>query len=136
MLIKYYYLKKSHCKYFISYNDVCYEEIIALQLRIDNFYSRIHKYANNNRIMSIYSDDKELFKKCRDIWNRITKLIGINNTPHFVRTTLDDRDVIMADVHENTSFVEVNPKDIKELVIVLDSIIYDYPKTSLVQCRY
>ena len=136
MLIKYYYLKKSDCKYFISYNDVCYEEIIALQLRIDNFYSRIHKYANNNRIMSTYSDDKELFKKCRDIWNRITKLIGINNTPHFVRTTLDDRDVIMADVHENTSFVEVNPKDIKELVIVLDSIIYDYPKTSLVQCRY
>ena len=86
--------------------------------------------------MSIYSDDKELFKKCRDIWNRITKLIGINNTPYFLRTTLDDGDVIMADGHENTSFVEGNPKDIKELVIVLDSIIYDYPKTSLVQCRY
>ena len=87
--------------------------------------------------MSIFSDDKELFEKCREIWNRINKLIGINNAPHFVRTTLNDGDeFIMADVHENTSFVEGSPKDIKELVIVLDSIIYDYPRTSLVQYRY
>ena len=30
--------------------------------------------------MSIESDDKELFRKCREIWNKITELIGINNT--------------------------------------------------------
>ena len=42
----------------------------------------------------------------------------------------------MADVHENTIFDEGNPKDIKELVIVLDSIIYDYSRKSLVQYRY
>ena len=48
--------------------------------------------------MYIYTDDKELFKKCREIWNRITKLIGMNNTPHFIKTALDYGDVIMADV--------------------------------------
>ena len=42
--------------------------------------------------MSIFSDDKEIFKKCREIWNRINKLIGINNAPHLVRTTLNDGD--------------------------------------------
>ena len=38
----------------------------------------------------------------------------------------------MVEVHENTSFVEGIPKDIKELAIVLGSVIYDYPGTSLV----
>ena len=90
--------KKSDCKYFIRYNDVYNKKVIPLQLRIENFYSRIHTYANNNRVMYIYTDDKELFKKCREIWNRITKLIGINNTPHFIKTALDYGDVIMADV--------------------------------------
>ena len=42
--------------------------------------------------MSIFSDDKGIFKKCREIWNRINKLIGINNAPHLVRTTLNDGD--------------------------------------------
>ena len=90
--------KKSDCKYFIRYNDVYNKKVIPLQLRIENFYSRIHTYANNNRVMYIYTDDKELFKKCREIWNRITKLIGINNTPHSIKTALDYGDVIMADV--------------------------------------
>ena len=58
--------------------------------------------------MSTYSDDKELFKKCREIWNRITKLIGINNGPDFVRTDFYNDEFIMADVHENTSFSEGN----------------------------
>ena len=29
--------------------------------------------------MPIHSDDKELFRKCREIWNKITQLIGTNN---------------------------------------------------------
>ena len=45
--------------------------------------------------MFIHSDDKELFKKFRKIWNRITKLIGINNTPDFVRTTSNGDEFIM-----------------------------------------
>ena len=40
--------------------------------------------------MSIQNDDKELFKKLREIQNRIIKIIDINNANDFVQTTLDD----------------------------------------------
>ena len=39
--------------------------------------------------MYIHSDDKELFRKCREIWNKITELTGINNED-CVETALDD----------------------------------------------
>ena len=65
-------LDKSDGKYVIRYNDVYYTKIIPLQLKIDNFYGEIHSYANNNRVMYIHSDDKNLFRKCREIWNKIT----------------------------------------------------------------
>ena len=58
--------------------------------------------------MFIYSDDKELFKKCREIWSRITKIIRINNAPDFVRITFYNDEFIIAKVHENTSLVEGN----------------------------
>ena len=129
--------KKRDGKYFIRHNDVYYKKIEPLQSRINNLYCEMRTYANKNRVMYIYNDDKELFKKCRVKWNRITELIGINNAEDFVETILDDGgEFIAVDVHENASFVEGNPKDLKELVIVLDSVIYDYPATSLVQHRY
>ena len=87
--------------------------------------------------MYIHSDDKKLFRKCTEIWNRITKLIGINNTPNFVKIAIDDGDeYIDVGVSKNKSFVRGNRKDIKELVIVLDFAIGNYLKTSLVQHRY
>ena len=58
--------------------------------------------------MFIYSDDKELFKKCREIWNRITKIISINNAPDFVRINFYNDEFIITEVHENTSLVEGN----------------------------
>ena len=68
--------------------------------------------------MSIQNDDKEPFKKLREIQNRIIKIIDINNANDFVQTTLDDgSEFIMVDVHENTSFVKGSNSD--ELVIVL-----------------
>ena len=82
--------------------------------------------------MPIHNDDKELFRNCREIWNKITELIGINNAKDFAETTLDDGDeIIMVDVHKNTSFVEGNNKN--KLVIVLHSVMDDYLQTSLVQ---
>ena len=85
--------------------------------------------------MYIHSDDKEHFRKCGEIWNKITELIGINDAQDFVETTLDDGDkFIAADVHRNTSFAEGNCRD--KLVIVLYSVINDYLRTSLVQYRY
>ena len=85
--------------------------------------------------MSIHSDDKELFRKCREIWNKFTELIGINNAQDFVETILDDGDeFIMVDVHKNTSFIKGNYRN--KLVIILHSVINDYLQTSLVQHRY
>ena len=85
--------------------------------------------------MYIHNDDKKLFRKCGEIWNKITELIGRNDAQDFVETTLDDGDkFIAADVHRNTSFAEGNCRD--KLVIVLYSVINDYLRTSLVQYRY
>ena len=65
-------------------------EIVPLQLKINNSYSELRTYADNNRLLYIHNYDQKLFKKCREIWNRINELIGINNAPDFVQTTLDD----------------------------------------------
>ena len=125
--------KKRNGKYFIRYNDVNEMNVVPLQLKIKNFYGEIVTYAYNNIMMPIHSDDKELFRKWREIWNKITEWIGINDTRDF-------DEYIMVDVHKNTNFVKGNYKNInknrKKLVIVLDSVINDYLNTSLVQYRY
>ena len=101
--------KKSDNEYIIRYNDVNKMMIVPLQLKINNSYNEINTLASNNRVMFIYNDDKEFFRKCREIWNKITELIGINNAQDFVETTLNDGDkFLMVDVHKNTSFVRVN----------------------------
>ena len=79
-----------------------------MQLRINNFSSKMEIHTNDDKVIFIYSDDEELFKKCREIWNRITKLIGMNNSPDFLKTNSNNDEFIMADVHENTSFIEGN----------------------------
>ena len=47
--------------------------IVPLQLKINNFYDEINTLANNNRVMFIYNDDKEFFRKCIEIWIRLLK---------------------------------------------------------------
>ena len=127
--------KKSNNEYIIRYNDVNKMTIVQLQLEIKNFYGELHTFTNNDRVKFIHNDDKELFRKYREIWNKITELIGINNAPDFVETTLNDGDeFITVDVHKNTSFVRGN--NINKLVIVLHSAINNYLQTSLVQHRY
>ena len=129
--------KKSDNEYIIRYNDVNKMKIVPLQLKIKNFYfGELHMFANNTTLIPIHSDDKELFRKCREIWNKITELIDINNAEDFVETTLDDGDEFTSvDVHKNTSFVKGNYKNRNKLVIVLNSVIDDYLKT-LVQYIY
>ena len=129
--------KKSDYKYFIRYNDVYDIKIRPLQLKIDHFYSEIRKNANNNLMVYIYSDDKNLFKKCREIWNNITESIGINNAENFVKTTEDNGDeYIEAVLNKNTNFVKVNHKNKNELIVVLDSIVNGFPQTSVAQYKY
>ena len=59
--------KKSDNKYIIRYNDLNKMIIVPLQLKISNFYNELNTFANNNRAMFIYNDDKEFFRKCREI---------------------------------------------------------------------
>ena len=71
--------KTSDNEYIIRYDDVNKMMIVPLQLKIKNFYNELNTFANNNRVMFIYNDDKEFFKKCREIWIKIIELIGMNN---------------------------------------------------------
>ena len=138
ILIKYYYLEKYDNEYIIRYNDVNRMTIAPLQLKNNNFYNELNTFANNNRVMFIYNDDKEFFRKCIEIWDKIIELIGINNHIYFLKADDDDELFIMADVHENTSFVlEDNYRyGHNKVLIVLHSFFNDYLKTSLVQHRY
>ena len=103
MLIKYFYLKKSDSEYIIGYNDVNKMIIAPLQLKINNFYNELDTSANNNRVMFIYNDDKEVFIKRIEIWNKIIELISINNPIDFVEADCDAYELfIMADVCKNT----------------------------------
>ena len=88
--------------------------------------------------MHIYNDDKEFFRKCIEIWNKIIELIGINNDIYFLKADEDNELFIMANVHKNASFViEDNYRyGHNKVVIVWHSVINDCIKTSLVQHRY
>ena len=112
--------------------------IVPLQLKVKNFYNESNTLKNNNEEMFIYNDDKELLRKCREIWKKIIELIGINNPIDFVKTDEYADEFITVDVYKNTSFViEDNYRyGHNKVVIVLHSVINDYLKTSLVQHRY
>ena len=59
----------------------------------------------NNRVMLIYNDDRYFFRKCIEIWDKISELIGVNNHIYFLKAGDNDELFIMADVPENKSFV-------------------------------
>ena len=63
--------KKSDNEYINRYNDVNKMMIVPLQLKISNSYNEINIFENNNRVMLIYNNDKEFFRKCIEIWGKI-----------------------------------------------------------------
>ena len=87
---------------------------------------------NDITIILIHSDDKELFKKCREIWNKINELIGINDLANFVVTNLDGRDDFIILKLEKKPLLEIN---IEMILYVLHSVFNDYFQASLVQYR-
>ena len=103
--------KKSNNKYIIRSNDLNKMEIIPLPLKIKNVFSELHAFENNSKKMFILNKDKELFKKCREIWNKIIELIGINNTKDFVKNTIDydaDEFITVDDIDANKILVSKN----------------------------
>ena len=64
----------------------------------------------------------DFFKQFREIWNKITEFIGINNGTDFVQNNLFDEEYIRANIFRNTNFVKSNCyKD--ELIIILHSVV-------------
>ena len=131
-------IKNSYKEYFIRYYDVNKMKFVPLQLKTKNFYNELNTFGNNNRVMFIQNDHREFFRKCREIWNKIIELIGINNPIDFAEVDDDANEFITADVHKNTSFVVEGSYGCRynKVAIVLHSVINDYLKTSLVQHRY
>ena len=109
---------------------------MPLQLKIHNFYFGTLRMFTSNITKSIFSDENEFFGKCDEIWNKITELIGINNSHDFVETALDDDkdEFIMLEVEKNTSVIRDKYRNY--LVFVFTSVFNNFPQTSLVQYRY
>ena len=128
---------KSADEYIIRYNDTNKKKIVPLQLKIKSFsLVELHMFTSNIALVSIDSDDKEFFIKCREIWNKVTELIGIDDPTDFVETTLHDNEdeFIMLEVEKNTS--TVRDKYRNDLAFVFHSVLNEFPQTSLVQYRY
>ena len=125
--------KKNNNKYVIRYNDVNKMNVVPLQFKINNCNDIIHEIKYSNTLILIKSNDKELFRKIREIWNKIIELIGTNNANDFVRNTEYGDKYITTNVHENTNFLESNYRD--ELVIVLHFFVGIWLEISLVQVR-
>ena len=120
--------KKSDNEYIIRYDDVNKMMIVPLQSKINNSYNEINAFKKNNKLMLIYNDDKEFFRKCIEIWDKIIKLIGINNHIYFLKADEDNELFIMANAHKNKSFViEDNYRygHNKVVIVFLHSVIND-----------
>ena len=132
MLTEYYYTKKVTKKHFIRYRHSNQMDILPLQLKMKNFYYEIHDHNKGGKIIYIENSDDGFFQIIREIWNRITKLIGIKNAPDFVQNNLYDEEYIRANLLRNANFVESNcHKD--EVIIVLHSVINNNLKASLLE---
>ena len=132
MLIEYYYTKKVTKKHFIRYRHSNQMDILPLQLKMKNFYYEMHDHNKGGKIIYIENSDDGFFQIIREIWNRITKLIGIKNAPDFVQNNLYDEEYIRANLLRNANFVESNcHKD--EVIIVLHSVINNNLKASLLE---
>ena len=92
----------------------------------------LHMFTNNITLVSIDSDDKYLFKKCREIWNKITELIGIDDPTDVVETTFDNNEdeFIMLELEKNTS--AVRDKHRNDLAFVFHPVLNEFPQTLLV----
>ena len=123
-------IKNCYSEYFIRYYDVNKMKFVPLQLKTNNFYNELNRFAN----IFIHSDDKEFFRTYIEIWTKIIKLIRINNHIDFVKFDDDANEFITLDVYKGTSFVNEGNCDrgYNKVVTVLHSVINDCLKTSLV----
>ena len=81
--------------------------------------------------MELESNDKQFFIKCRQIQNKISELMKIDNSNDFV--IIDDYgdEYVVLDIEKNTS--AIRDKHRNDLVFVFTSVINNSLDASLVQ---
>ena len=128
-------LFKNGNKHFLRYKHSNKMNIVPLQLKIKDFHYEIRNYGSGDNIICIEKSDTIFFEKVEKIWNKIIKLLNINNAEDFVKYTLDDNSkFIEAAVLKNTNFVQDHCyKD--KIIIVLDYVIDDILMASLLELR-
>ena len=119
-----------------NYYNIDVDNILLFE-KSNNIHITRYNDLNKMKVvpLQIHSDDKELFRKVTEIWNKLIELIGINNAEDYVKNTADDDvdEFITVDVPKNIRFVKGNYRN--KLVIVLHSVINDYLQTSLIQAK-
>ena len=84
-------LKKSDDEYFVRYNDVNKNKIVPLQIKKNDYsFGELKLFADDTPEVDIGRNDKKVFIKCREIWNKIIELIGINNPVDLVAYYFDE----------------------------------------------
>ena len=123
--------KKDDREYFVRYNDVNKKKITPLQLKIENYSLGELDFNYYTADVELESNDKEFFIKCREIQNKISKLMNIDNPDDFV--IIDDygNELIVLDMEKNTS--AIRDKHRNDLVFVFTSVINNSLDASLVQ---
>ena len=90
---------------------------------MNNFcWGELHMFTNNITLVPIQSDDEELFRKCREIWDKITELTGINNPIDFVETTLYDDDEDEFIMLKIQALLEINIEMILYLFFIMSLV--------------
>ena len=76
-LIKLLLFKKSDDEYIIRYSDVNKMMFVPPQLQINNSYNQINAFYKNDKVILVYNNGKEFFRKCIEIWHKIIELIRL-----------------------------------------------------------
>ena len=59
-------------------------DIVPLRLKLKTFYYETRNFGSGDNIIYIENSHEGLLEKMRKIWNKITKLLGINNAEDFI----------------------------------------------------
>ena len=123
-------LKKSDNEYFIRYNDVNKNKIVPLQLKIENYFFGELDFNYYTADVIAEGNDKELFIKCRELWNKIIEIMDIDNPNDFV--VIDDYgEFIVLDIEKNTSAIKDEYRNY--LVFVIADVFNNSPQASLIR---
>ena len=123
-------LKKSDDEYFVRYNDVNKNKIVPWQLKINNDSFGEIDLNYYDAYVIVESNDKEFLIKCREIRDKISDIMDVDNPNDFVK--MDDYgEFIELCIEKNTR--AIRDKNRNDLVFVIAGFINNSLQASLVQ---